>query len=366
MVPSILNAADNINNEVVNDLIVDVTILNLAKFLKLWSANLSNCRKATTISVINIPIPTKAEPNLSGFISDRTNNEPANTAIALAIFINASAFIVNCRACKLSFKLPIINDRFPVILFALAFLKNKSNVFVTFLIFNIIPLNTPVLNTSRAALISPVLNASPNILVNSCNIFPNVVNTLFIPFTSPSNTLKCFVNSLNLLENPSNIFTNPCITLLNILDCLIASDSLVTQAPKALVIPNIPPGIPVRLLNICPNPLTRELIKDIPVFNTENTPLNVFFKLVAVFSLNLNPAVNSLNCLVYLTRVSTDFGGNISLKASLIGLITEDIKDKVLPMPNNIFLTPPNSKNFTIFWNTLVSFSFNEFIGPSK
>ena len=183
--------------------------------------------------------------------------------------------------------------------------------------------------------------------MNSCNILPKVTNTLFIPFTRPSNTLKCFVNSLNLLENPSNILTNPCITLLNILDCFIASDNLVIQEPKAPVTPNIPPGIPVKLLNICPNPLTTDVTKDIPVLNTENTPLNVFFKLVAVFSLSLKPSVNSRNRLVYSTKVLTDFGGNISLKASLTGLITEDIKDKVFPIPNNIFLTPPNSKNFT-------------------
>ena len=171
---------------------------------------------------------------------------------------------------------------------------------------------------------SPLLNTSPKNVPNSfpsCAIKPNIA---FNPFTIPPNISKLLVNSFILFVTFSIMLTIPSTTLLNIFDSLTVFLIPVTQLPKAPVTPTTPPEIPVKAPNKLPNPLTMAPIAETPISNIENNPLNVFFILFAVFSLNLKLLVNSFNFLLYSTNVSTAIGGNTSLKASPIGFNTED------------------------------------------
>ena len=134
------------------------------------------------------------------------------------------------------------------------------------------------------------------------------------------------------------------MALPNKLDSVIAPAILLVKLPNAAEIDKIPPLTPANLPISVVTPETMLFIIVTPTLITENIPLNVAFSLGAFFSVNsLKPAVRSRIRSVILSNCSEVVGGNISRKASLMGVMMFIKPSKAFLNESTSIARPPAS-----------------------
>ena len=349
--PSLTNADDKIR------IAVAIPIIIVAAFIAPTpiTSILLNSAIAPINSPNNILIAVSDDVNLPGSILDKIKSDAARIPIADAILIRVPACIFCCQLFNESSTVPRTS-----FIWSINFIEpSKESVipFMYFLIPNKIVANKPPLRISRSDFASPLLIASPNALpIEAARVpivFPTFWITPHIPFIKLKNHSKpdaetfafiAPINSLNLSIADPRKPTMLSIALPNRFVSVIEFAILLTKLPSAAVMDKIPPLTPVTFPINVVMPETMLFIIVTPTLITENIPLNVAFNLGAFFSVNsLKPAVKFRIRSVMLSNCSEVVGGNISLNASLIGVMMFIRPSKAFLNESTIIPRPPAS-----------------------